>query len=326
MSLDIPQRVVLTLQRLESALDGLDQRLRILELSTADNLSCQRHEEPMSMHLLEAADFQKSVQKLRQLYEFDSQSSFNLPEASPAAFNKVRRTGNDEYSLQDAQNLDTDMAGYCRPLSSVYSSRSLSRLELDTSPVENPGKSSCLFLLRMRQEYLALLLTVPVFPDTPTSAQESSNTSPSSSASSCISTRSSDTQVTTPSSLDSTRRWSLDNEIKALRSSGGLLRGLWKALPTRSTSQSRRDASSRVVSQETPTALCYDDMKALSQGEGALLAKTDTRRQIVSGFGHELGRMATVMSRDAVARVQKGASRTGRALMNQQLRMLDNRE
>lgn len=100
MSLEILHGILLTVQRLESALDGLDERLRVLELSTARDLSCRDHQEPMPQ-LLGAADYQKSAQRLRQLYVFDSQSALSLPGANHV--------------------LDT--------LSSVYSSRPLSRLD-----------------------------------------------------------------------------------------------------------------------------------------------------------------------------------------------------
>lgn len=140
MSLEITHGVLLTLQRLESTLDGIDERLRVLELSTAGGLSLQRHKEPVPMCPIGAADFQKSVQRLRQLYEFDSQSSLNLPGSNPAAFDKFRRTSNDEHSILDTRDHNTDIGGYCRPVSSVYASR-----EFDATPVETPGKRSSRF-------------------------------------------------------------------------------------------------------------------------------------------------------------------------------------
>lgn len=124
MSPEILHGILLTVQRLESALDGLDERLRVLELSTARDLSRRDHQEPIPQRL-GAADYQKSAQRLRQLYVFDSQSALSLPGANPAL---------------DTQNLHADVGGYCRPMSSVYSSRPLSRLDIDAFPAETQGK------------------------------------------------------------------------------------------------------------------------------------------------------------------------------------------
>lgn len=66
-------------------------------------------------------------------------------------------------------------------------------------------------------------------------------------------------------------------------------------------------------------------MKAISQYDSEIEAKTHMNRQGVLDFGRELGRRATGVRRGVVVRVQKVASSAGRTLMDQQLKMLDNR-